>query len=211
MATFKDLRDSISADLAANAGNLLDSEINDAINAAIEDYENRRYVFNEGVDSSISTVVNQAEYDLPATMLTVDQAQYLHAGHVYRLQRQSYQWYIEALVNQTAQVGPSNYYIIYERKLFLYPFPDQVTTVTLSGVERQPNVPLVNDSDSNAWTNEARQMIRARAKMDLFVNRLYEPTLAQAHDALAKDYEIKLMRDREGLRMIGVTRPFRQF
>jgi len=211
MATFKDLRDQISADLAANAGNLLDTEINEAINAAIEDYENKRFVFNEGRDTSISTVVGQSEYDLPSTVLTVDQVQYLFAGHLYRLQRQTYEWYVEALVNQTAQVGPSNHYTIYERKLFLYPLPDLVTTVTLSGVIRQPNVPLTNDSDSNAWTNEARQLIRARAKMDLFINRLYEPTLAQAQDAIAKDYETKLVADRDALRLIGHARPFRQF
>lgn len=211
MATFKQLRDQISADLAANAGNLLDSEINEAINAAIEDYENRRYVFNEGLDTSLSTVVGQSEYALPSDVLTVDQVQYLFAGHLYRLQRQSYEWYVEALVNQTAQVGPSNHYTIYERKLFLYPIPDLVTTLTISGIMRQANVPLTNDSDSNAWTNEARQMIRARAKMDLFMNRLHEPTLAQAQDALAKDYELKLVADRNALRLMGHVRPFRQF
>ncbi|MGI9507168.1 MAG: hypothetical protein ACR2RE_29350 [Geminicoccaceae bacterium] len=213
MATFLSLIDRLESDLGSRAGNLLDTEIKEAINQAIEDYEEDRYSFNEDT-TDFPTVALQAEYDLDTVapnVLTIDQGQYLLAGHLYRLVRQTYEWYVEALVNQTAQTGPSNFYIVYGRKLFLYPQPDQITTVTLSGVHRELNVPLTADGDENGWTNDARQMIRYAAAMDLYANRLKDPVAAQAMGILFDRQRKILLNKSERLRMKGQITPFRQF
>ena len=213
MATFLDLINRISDDLGAGTDNLLDTEIKEAINQAIEDYEQERFEFNEDT-TDFSTVALQAEYDLSSVaplVLKIDQAQYLLAGHLYRLVRQTYEWYVEALVNQTAQTGPSNFYIIYGSSLFLYPQPDQITTVTLSGIHREANVPLSADGDENAWTNDARQFMRYVAEADLYTNRLKDPVMAQTMEAKAQMQFMKLRRDANQKRLKGKTQPFRQF
>lgn len=214
MATFRELIDLIALDLSSSGQNLLDDEIKDAINRAISDYENERFEFNES-RTTFNTVALQAEYPRVGNwdnVLTFDEVQYLLGGHLYRLQRQNYEWYTEALVNQTAQVGPSNYYTIYDETMFLYPQPDQVTTVTVSGVHRLTPSPLTADGDTNAWLEgSALQMIRARAKADILINRFGNPQMAQAMDTVSSDYLTRLRGDRDRLLMTDAIRPFRQF
>jgi hypothetical protein len=170
--------------------------------------------FNES-RTTFSAVADQSEYlrgtNFP-NVLIIDQVQYLHAGHLYRLERQSYEWYVEALVNQTAQVGPSNYYIWYDETLFLYPTPDVATSVTISGVHRLTPNPLVNTTDTNKWLEgSARQMIRARAKADIMVNRGHNPEMAQVMETVAQDYLTKLRTDRDRMSMVPHIKPFHQF
>ena len=213
MSTFRNLIDQIADEVGSRVGNVLESQIKEAINKAVLDYEQERFVFNES-RTSFDTVAFQAEYDLlvdAPLVKNIDEAQYLHAGHLYRLVRQTYEWYVEALVNQTAQTGPSNMYIIYDRKLFLYPQPDQITEVTLSGVHRLAQVPLVDDGDDNAWTNDGAQLIRSRAKADLFANYLYDGTAAGLMQATTMEYYQKLHRDSDRLRRKGTVQYFRQF
>ncbi len=209
MATFGNLIDTIKRDLGADVNSLLDDEIKDAINFAIQDHESERFTFNEG-ESQFSTVALQGDYDLTTLApeaLTFDNVQYLFADHLYRLEQQSYEWYVEALVNQTAQTGPSNYYAIFDRKMYLYPQPDSVTTVTISGVKRLLPSPLVNDSDTNAWMNQGRQLIRAKAKADLFGNRLYNMKLAATMLQAEQQFLILLRGDRDRFLMSDVVKP----
>ncbi len=209
MATFGDLIDTIERDLGSDENSLLENEVKDAINFAIQDYENERFQFNEG-ESTFNTVALQAEYDLTSdapNALTFDNVQYLFAGHLYRLEQQPYEWYVEALVNQTAQTGPSNYFSIFQQRMYLYPQPDVATTVTISGVVRLTPSPLVDNADENAWTNEARQMIRSKAKADLFGNRIYNMKLAATMLQAADSYLIQLRGDRDRFTMSDVSKP----
>lgn len=214
MATFGELTDLIELDLSVSSNNLLETEIQDAINRAIADYENERFEFNED-RTTFNTVALQAEYPKIGNwdnVLSFDEVQYLFAGHLYRLQRQSYEWYVEALVNQTAQTGPSNYYTLYEETLFFYPQPDSITTVTVSGIHRLTPNPLVNASDTNDFlVGSALQMIRARAKADILINRMYNVEMGTVMDGVANDYLTKLRGDRDRLVMTDSVRPFRQF
>lgn len=54
-------------------------------------------------------------------------------------------------------------------------------------------------------------MIRARAKADLFANRLSNPERAQFHQGVADDYERRLKGDLDAIRMADTVKPFRQF
>lgn len=209
MATFRNLIDEIASDLGASVSNPLDDQIKEAINRAIEDYEEERFTFNEGIDTTLNTVVNQPSYTLPTDVLHIDQVVYVFSTYDYRLQWQTYEWYIEILGNQTSQVGPSQYYTIYGGLIYLYPTPNEITNVPISGILREANVPLVDDGDENGWTNQAKQMIKARAKMDLFANRLYKADAALAEQTLADNYFKHLRRSVDRLRVMGTARPFR--
>lgn len=209
MATFLDLIDEIASDIGARVDNLLDDQIKEAINRAIEDYEEERFLFNEGINTDLNTVAGTPSYALPTDILHIDQVVYVFSTYDYRLQWQTYEWYIEILGNQTSQVGPSQYYTIYGGQIYLYPTPNEITNVPISGILRQPLTPLTADGDSNAWTNDAKQLIKARAKMDLFANRLYKADAAQAQQVLADDYFKHLRRASDRLRVMGTARPFR--
>ena len=219
MATFGELVDEIELDLSASVGNLLEDEIELAINRAVEDYQNERTDFNES-RTTFSSVALQAEYPRATffpNVLTIDKIQYLFGGHLYRLERQSYEWYTEALVNQSAQVGPSNYYTWYDETLFLYPQPDSVTSVTISGVHKlitdgASSTVFINSSDTNAWLQgQALQMIKARAKADIMINRGHNPQMAAAMDQVATDYQIKLRGDRDRISMATRIKAFHSF
>jgi len=211
MATFLELQNKIALDLSVSVNNLLSDEIKDAINDAISHYETNRFEFNED-RTTFPTVALQAEYPKDPTnwpnVLIIDQVQYLFAGHLYQLVRQSYEWYVEAVVNQTAQTGPSNHYAIYEETMFLYPKPDVATTVTISGIHRLTPSPLVNDSDTNDWLiGNALQMIRARAKADILVNRQNNLQLAEAQQTVAENYFTELRSDADRLQMADTVKP----
>lgn len=219
MATFRELIDEIALDLSESASNDLDDEIKAAINRAIEDYQNERFEFNEGT-TDITTVIDQAEYDKAThwpNVLIFDQVQYLRAGHLYPLDRQSWEWYVNAVSLEASQTGPSSDFVIYDETLYLYTQPDEVTTVTISGVHRllgsvSGTQELTADADTNAWLQgQALQMIKARAKADVYFNRMGNVEMAGTCADIAKDYLGKLRSDRDRQQMVQATRPARYF
>lgn len=214
MATFLELQATIEADLSASENNDLTALVKGAINDAISFYEQQRLDFNEN-RTVAATVAEQAEYDQATywpNVLVIDQIQYLQSGHQYRLTRQSYEWYLDVLVNQSAQVGPATNYAVYDKTIFLYPQPDEVTDLTISGLHRLTPSPLENDSDTNDWlTGTALQMIRARAKADLYANRLNNPQQAEFQNGVAEQYLEELRANADRLQMQDVVKPKRFF
>lgn len=204
MATFGELVDLIEADLAADNNNILETEAEEAINRAISSYEAERFDFNEGVNTDLTTTASDPDYALPAEMLIVDQVQYTHAARRYLLKRQTYEWYLEASDEQTARVGPATDYTIFARTLYLFPTPSASgDQITIHGVKRLANVPFTASGQSNAWTtnDDALQLIRARAKADILINRAWNPEMVAMYHATAKDFLKKLRGDRDRLRM----------
>jgi hypothetical protein len=208
VATFGELVDLIELDLAADNNNLLETEVEDAINRAISSYEEQRFVFNEGIDTSLTTTAGTPDYALPAAMLIVDQVQYTHSARKYRLERETYEWYLDAADEQTARVGPANQFTIFANRLYLFPTPSATgDQITIHGVIRLANVPFTADGQSNAWTtnDDALQLIRARAKADIYINRERNLELGGMYQAVAKEYKTKLVGDLGRLRMLDTS------
>jgi hypothetical protein len=204
VATFGELVDLIELDLAADNNTLLETEVEDAINRAISSYEEQRFVFNEGIDTSLTTTAGTPDYALPATMLIVDQVQYTHSARKYRLERETYEWYLDAADEQTARVGPANQFTIFANRLYLFPTPSATgDQITIHGVIRLANVPFTADGQSNAWTtnDDALQLIRARAKADILMNRLWNPEMGGVTHAMSKEFLKKLRGDSDRLRL----------
>lgn len=214
MATFRQLIDEIALDLAENANNELDTEIKAAINRAIEDYQNERFEFNEGL-TNITTVIDQAEYDKATywpNVLIIDQIQYLRGGNLYPLEPQSWEWYVHQVSLEASQTGPSTDYVVYDETLYFYTTPNEVTTVTVSGVHKLTPTTLAADSDTNAWlAGQALQMIKARAKADVYFNRMGNVEMGKACATIADDYLVKLRADRDRQQMVSAIKPGRCF
>ena len=77
---------------------------------------------------------------------------------------------------QISEGEPSNY-AYHQDRIWLWPKPNGVYSLTLWYVQRLTT--LSADGDSNGWTNYAEPVIRNRAKWDVFLNYLRMPKLAQ--------------------------------
>lgn len=92
------------------------------------------------------------------------------------LKPREWEWF-ENYAYDTSFVGDPEYYAYYGRQIRLGPIPNAVRTIRISGVWRL--TALSADADSNVWTTEAEELIRSRAKWDLWRNVLKEEQQAQ--------------------------------
>jgi hypothetical protein len=211
MATLLQLRNEIKQEIGDSANNLLTDEINTAINAAIEFWERKRFDFNEGADTSITTVNGTPDYAIPSAVYSVDEIQLDINSHDCHLLRENYRWWIKRQKDNQSQVGQPNHFAIYRRRIWLYPTPNDAYDMTIHGiVELTPN-PLSLDADTNAWITEGKQLIKMHAKADLCLNLLQDPTAAQGFAAAQQFFATGLQRDLGQDRLVGYTRPEQQF
>ena len=216
MATFSELYTEIEADLGVdNSDFQLRDLIKSKINLAIESYESERFTFNEGPLTTFSTAIGDPDYTKAANWPRVqefDQVQALYSSRLYDLDEESYDWYVRAINDQTGITGPPKCYVVYGETLYIYPTPNLVTTITISGLHTLTPRPLSADSDTNAWlVGDAFQMIKARVKADLFSHRLYNKELLQLNAGIANDFLENLRGDRDRLTMTDVQKPATDF
>lgn len=211
MATFAQLVTDIQLDLGSRSGNLLESEIQTEINQAVQDFERDRYDFTEGDDTSISTVANTPDYALAAGVFIVDDVTYRRDGHDYWLERIDHEEFIARSSGTGNTPSEPCHFTIYKRRLFLYPTPNAIFPLTLYGVMRLANVPFTDDAQSNAWSVQARMLIKARAKAYLYAHRLHNKAEADLQEAIAQGQKTILAAQRNRLLVRGHTRNLDQF
>jgi hypothetical protein len=89
----------------------------------------------------------------------------------------------------TAQTGQDiarpDYFAYYKQNIRLYPIPDAVYTMTMAYVYKL--TALSSGSDSNAWTTDAEELIRCRAKADLYGHLQRETRLRRSNNMLRVD------------------------
>ena len=174
MATFAQLRSEIARLINVGTTGNNNTEIDQAINDAIDFHSTRRFDFNDGFNS-FPTVAGTANYDLPSDLLAITHAQLFWGGSNFTtLKKRNWSWYLR--VNQDAsqlRAVPSTYYAIRDQDIYLYPTPSGAFTVELYYVKQLTPSPLSADDDQNAWTNAARLLIRSRALYDLYTNKLH--------------------------------------
>jgi hypothetical protein len=184
LATFGALVNRVKKDLRATEGlRVSEDDIKDALNDAITFYETERFTFNEGdihngLGVTITTVAETGSYAVPAAALTIDSVHYLAAANDnYPLNSWTWGQYVRATANTGTSGGPSHY-VHHGGYLHFYPTPSETTTVTLSGIVRLSPSPLSVAAHTNAWTNVALPLIRARACWDISLYRLANPDRA---------------------------------
>lgn len=191
MATFGNLISRLKKDLRATGGlRVSDDDIKEAINDAILHYETTRFTFNEGngdngLGATITTVAGTPSYEIPVTVLELDEVQYLQDNDQYYLKLWHWRDYMRAISDTASIQGPPSYYAVHGGYLHFYPTPERVTTITLSGLVRLSPYPLTSVGSANGWTTGGLPLIRAHAAWDLSLNRMANPDLA-ANFALAE-------------------------
>lgn len=189
MATLGDLKTRIADELLKRN---LNTQIASHISRAIEFYAGRRFWFNTGrmVGSAVAPDAN-GYVALPAGTRLIDQ---IMVG-VMVLERRDPSA-IDEWIAYSPSAGQPLDYAPAGDNIRLYPIP--TAPVALSVVGTFDLAALAADADSNAWTNEAADLIAARTRMTMFRDVLRDPdgmalALAAEREAVT-DLDMKTMR-----------------
>ncbi|WP_079212947.1 hypothetical protein [Brucella pituitosa] len=182
--TFYDMLTVISDEIDDTTGEYL-NQIQTCIFKAIRVCEREPYYFNETRDTTFQTVAGQEWYDSRdnpniASLVRIVAA-YSEDGDAQRrvLTRVSPDE-LETLSYGTAAKGQPNSFTYFGQRIRLYPIPgEQEYTIRLQlGPYRLG--PVQSADDSNVWFTEAFDMVKARAKFELYRNYLQDEQLAVA-------------------------------
>ena len=154
------------------------ARIPNAILAAIRFYESQRFWFLEG-ESTASTVSGQENIAMPTDFLEPDvlTITYTPANIRFTLKRRPWSWMRHHQVDPDTTSRPRDW-SYYADQIWLYPIPDQVYTLTISYLKRLTVLSAL--TDTNDWMTHAEELIRVRAKYDLFLNSARDYTAAAA-------------------------------
>lgn len=173
------LKDKIADQIARDD---LTTQIAETVSDAIRFYQPHRFIFSEGRDTTLSTVVGQEFYTstddpLIGTLfafdyitITIGNAQF----DVPRYQPEE----IELLSQSGTQMGQPQAFSYYNYQLRLYPVPSDVYPLTIAAHQKIA-APAADNTAGNAWMTEAEQLIRGRAKYELAINYTHDLDEAQ--------------------------------
>lgn len=162
-----------------------------AITRAIAFYQRKRFWFNETRDETYTTVASQAVYsssddsEIP-DFYQIDSITAIVGGEVRELERITIgEW--ESYNRTTPVEGQPTSYASFNEKLYIAPFPDGAYQIRITGLKKI-DAPASDDEANNAWMLHAFELIRARAKGDVFRNkkRNYEAADAAMVDEAAE-------------------------
>lgn len=168
----------------------LTSQIQNAIQTAIKQYERIPFYFNQlRQEAAFSTAQGQEFYTvndsaLIAAMVTLNRVTVTVSGNRYSLNPRTPEYLEDTSVNPIVFGQPVDYAYFAEQLRF-YPIPDNTYSVALSGIYRL--FTLSNPTDSNPWTSDAELLIRARAKYELAVHVTRDADMAAAMKAVELD------------------------
>lgn len=157
------------------------SPIQQAIQNSIAFFERDHFYFNELQSiNNVSTVVNQEFYtstDWPflGSIIHIDDLWILVSSNRYTLNPRTEQYLDDISVNPNS-IGQPTDYALYNKTLRLYSIPDGVYPVSVEGTQKFST--LAVSTDSNSWTTDAADLIKAGAKMDILENILKQTELA---------------------------------
>lgn len=185
MTTYLIMQNRISNEVrnvSTAASSDIQSEIQSAILSAIAHYERKRFYFSELRSETFTTVANQEFYGTAdnaniSNLAFIDTlTMTINSTQRWVLKEREWEWF-EDYAFDTSFVGDPEYYAYYGRQIRLGPIPNAARTIRISGVWRL--TALSADADTNVWTTEAEELIRSRAKWDLWRNVLKEEQQAQ--------------------------------
>lgn len=168
----------------------LTSQIQNAIQTAIQQYERTPFYFNQiRQEAAFNTAHGQEFYSsaaspLIASMVTLHRVTVTVSGNRYSMNPRTPEYLEDTSVNPIVYGQPVDYAYFGEQLRF-YPIPDNTYPIALSGIYRL--FTLSNATDTNAWMSDAELLIRSRAKFELATHVLRDPDLATMMQAAEID------------------------
>lgn len=187
MATFGDIKTRIASELVRDdlaIGGENEGAVENHIRAAIRLYGKRNFWFIRTVSSSATTTASQNYITRPTTIERITRVSIPALG--WDLDREDLEC-IEESDEPTAQTGQPVVYAEKGATLRLWPTPNDTFTVKIVGTSLLTE--LAEDTDTNAWTTYAEDLLVGHAKMSLCRSILRDPegarlALGEAQDAL---------------------------
>jgi hypothetical protein len=174
----------------------LTSQIAAAIVSAVAHYERRPWWFME-TEGTFNTAPGTDAYTTStatflSTLVDEDSLTMTVNGSKEPLRKIAFAEMQDYRID-TVPSGPPTHYAMYRQRLYVHPVPDRTysATVFFTG---NIGVPAA-DGDSNSWTNEGEELIRLRAKADLFENVIRDYAEADR----MRGREIEVLRSLQGL------------
>lgn len=166
----------------------LEEPIRNAIRGAIGFWQRERFAFNDGVLSFV-TVPGQAGYGGSYlagqnVMLAIDSAVAIDASDTTWALKNVPISDLEAL-GDLNQAGQPAYFAKFSEGYRLFRIPDDVYTIRFTGHVRL-GAPAT-DADTNAWVDEAYDLIASYAKRYLALHRLKDTALKAAMDVAVNE------------------------
>ena len=174
MSDFGTLKARIADELSRSD---LTSQISNHVLDAIKRLENEAFWFNQA-EATLNTAQGDRLYALPGDFLKISALKATYQDSDWLLNPRSLAWQYDLSDIQ----GSPTTYVIHRESLTLYPTPDRVYTLTLGYLKRLAT--LSADTDSNEWTAEAEEMIRAAACETLCRGILRDPGWADQWRAM---------------------------
>lgn len=208
MATRSDIEAQIADDLARSD---LSSQITAAVTAAIRAYRFERLGFNEAyrVTATASSSTDfLALADIPVRFRTVDRLRLVRtSGDYLDLYRRDYDWIMS---RQDVQIicQPTEY-AIYNGHIQFDSLADATYTLLIDGIKELGSAASASYStgDTSAWFNDARELIRHRAKREVYANVLKDMELAAAAGAAEQEALRTLKAEVNSQNTTGFIRP----
>jgi hypothetical protein len=166
MSTFGAMQDRIADELARTD---LTSQISKAIQSSIRHYERERFYFNETI-GTFSTVASQewyssSDFSAMPNIAEIDSVRITVGSNIYRLIARDFS-YLEEINLSTSHTGDPTDFCYYRQQMRFWPIPSAVRTITIAYVARPAT--LSASTDTNAWMTDAEEMVRSRAKADIY-------------------------------------------
>lgn len=154
-------------------------QIKRAIVSAVAYYERKGFYFMEGA-FTFNTEVGTEYYDAGNAQGITSSPQIdilninVNQGRI-QMEKVDFQW-MDSISYLATSLGRPQKWAYSAGQIRLYPIPSQVWTITAFNT---PRITMLSaDTDANSWTNDAEALIRARAKMDLCLNVIRGPDMA---------------------------------
>ena len=154
-----------------------------AIATAIESYRTERFAFKEKRSVTFTTTDGTEFYTTTsvvalALLEKIDYVKLIISNQPYTLSKAEADWIESASVSGT-QEGQPTHYCWYEQGLRLYPIPSTTGwTVRVAG-NYHIAAPASDSEASNPWMVAAEQLIRCRAKYELYEHVILDADMAQ--------------------------------
>lgn len=162
--------------------NDLETQITKAVDTAIRAYEEERFFFNEAdkVSATLSSsVCFIAQSALPVRFAKLDRVRIVKSATFYdELCKRDYAWIMAQ--QDIITYGQPYEYCIYSQRLQFDNYADINYTLILDGIKSLGSTASDTYSVASAvaWFNEGRELIRHRAKREIYMHVLKDANLA---------------------------------
>lgn len=191
MSTYAELKAQIADDLRRSD---LTSQIARAVLSSVRDHGAERFWFNETRSYTLALSAGTSEYSITEQAPVKDFIRFdwlkvpvsgIDTELTYVSPRE-----MEILHASTVTDSPCDW-TYFADKIRIYPVPDASYTLTIAGHYRL--VELEDETDENAWTTEAFDLIRYSALKRIFAFPVRNPDMAQMATA-AEELELTYLR-----------------